>query len=269
MFHAGLSKFPSIFPMSKHAEYLEFAKLLAVKSGALISEYFGSHDVVTEFKSDQSPVTVADREAELLIRKMILNRFPTHGLVGEEFGNENEDAEYVWVIDPIDGTKTFTTGVPLFGTIICLKHKGEPIIGMVHQPVLNQILLGDGVKCWLNDKEVSVRKKTKIEDAVLLTSDPIDPGRYKGEAKWNKLIQKVKLYRTWGDCYGYLLLASGWADIMVDPIVSPWDFQAMIPIIKGANGCITNWEGEDPLNGNSVIASNKVLHRKVVDILND
>lgn len=255
--------------MSKVAEYLEFSKLLAVKSGALISEYFGSHDVQVELKEDQTPVTIADREAEKLIRKMILNRFPDHGIIGEEYGNENAGADYVWMIDPIDGTKTFTTGVPLFGTVICLKHKGVPIMGMVHQPVLNQILLGDGESAWLNDKKVSVRKTTKIEDAVLLTTDPINPGRFKGDSKWNKLVQKVKLYRTWGDCYGYLLLASGWADIMVDPIVAPWDFQAMIPIIRGANGCITNWEGEDALKGNSVIASNKVLHRKIIDFLND
>ncbi len=254
---------------SKHTEFLEFSKILALKSGALISEYFGSHEVEVETKDDTSPVTIADREAELLIRKMIQNRFPDHGIIGEEFENEREDADYVWVIDPIDGTKTFTTAVPLFGTVICLKYKGDPIVGTVHQPILNQLLLGDGENCWLNDKPVRVRKTSHIEEAVLLTSDALNPGRFKGDAKWNKLVQKVKLYRTWGDCYGYLLLATGWADIMVDPIVEPWDFQAMIPIIRGANGCITNWEGEDPLNGNSVVASNKVLHRKVIDLLND
>jgi myo-inositol-1(or 4)-monophosphatase len=254
--------------MSKYQEYLEFAKLLAVKSGALISEYFGSRDVETQIKADQTPVTIADREAELLIRKMINNRFPTHGIIGEEFGNEREDADYVWLVDPIDGTKSFTSAVPLFGTVVCLRHKGEAVMGMVHQPNLNQILLGDGETAWLNDKVVSVRKTSRIEDAVLLTSDPINPGRYKGESKWNQLVGKVKLYRTWGDCYGYLLVASGWADIMVDPIVAPWDFQAMIPIIRGAGGCITNWEGEDPQKGNSVIASNKILHRKVIDLLN-
>jgi histidinol phosphatase-like enzyme (inositol monophosphatase family) len=255
--------------MSKYADYLEFSKLLAVKSGALITEYFGSNDLETELKSDQSPVTKADREAELLIRKLITNRYPTHGIIGEEFGSEREDADYVWVIDPIDGTKSFTCAVPLFGTVICLKHKGEPVMGMVHQPNLNQILLGDGEHAWLNDKLVSVRKTSRIEDAVLLTSDPVNPGRYKGDNRWNRLVSKVKIYRTWGDCYGYLLLASGWADIMVDPIVAPWDFLAMIPIIRGANGCITNWEGEDPIKGNSVIASNKILHRKVIDLLND
>ena len=183
--------------------------------------------------------------------------------------NENEGADYVWMIDPIDGTKTFMSGVPLFGTVICLKYKGDPIMGMVHQPVLNQILIGDGETTWLNEKPVSVRKTTKIEDAVLLTSDPINPARYKGELKWNKLAANVKLYRTWGDCYGYMMVASGWADIMVDPIVSPWDFHAMIPIIRGANGAITDWEGEDALKGNSVVASNKILHRKVIDFLND
>ena len=255
--------------MSKIAEYLEFSKLLAVKSGALISDYFGSHKVEATLKDDQSPVTVADKEAETLIRKMIENRYPDHGIVGEEFGSVREDADHVWMIDPIDGTHSFTCAVPLFGTIVCLKQKGEPILGMVHQPVLNQILLSDGESTWLNDQVVKVRKTQRIEDAVLLTSDPNNPGRYKGEAKWNKLTRQVRLYRTWGDCYGYLLLATGWADIMVDPIVSPWDFQAMIPIIKGANGTITNWEGEDPIRGNSVIASNKVLHRKVIDFLND
>ncbi len=257
------------FEMSKIAEYLEFANLLAVKSGALISGHFGSHDLKVELKADQTPVTQADREAETLLRKMILTRYPDHGIVGEEYGNENEDADYVWMIDPIDGTKTFMAGVPLFGTVLCLKHKGEPIMGLVHQPVLNQILIGDGETTWLNQKKVTVRKTSKIDEAILLTSDPINPGRYKGEVKWNKLAANVKLYRTWGDCYGYLLLASGWADIMVDPIVSPWDFHALVPIIRGANGVITDWEGEDALKGNSVVASNKVLHRKVIDLLND
>lgn len=255
--------------MSNIAEYLEFANLLAVKSGGLICSYFGSQNLATELKEDQTPVTQADREAEQLIRKMIHTRFPEHGIIGEEFGSENEEADYVWMIDPIDGTKTFMAGVPLFGTVLCLKYKGDPILGMIHQPVLNQILIGDGETSWLNGKQVSVRKTAKIEDAILLTSDPINPSRYKGDVKWNKLAANVKLYRTWGDCYGYLLLASGWADIMVDPIVSPWDFHAMVPIIRGANGVITDWEGEEALKGNSVIASNKVLHRKVVDFLND
>jgi len=255
--------------MSKIADYLEFANLLAVKSGALICKYFGTQDLPIELKEDQTPVTLADREAEKLIRRMIQTRFPDHGIVGEEFDDENPGADYVWMIDPIDGTKTFMNAVPLYGTVICLKYKGDPIMGMVHQPNLNQILLGDGEKAWLNGKEVSVRKTAKIEDAVLLTSDPVNPGRYKGELKWNKLVSNVKLYRTWGDCYGYLLVASGWADIMVDPIVSPWDFHGLIPIIRGANGAITDWEGEEALKGNSVIASNKILHRKVVDFLND
>jgi histidinol phosphatase-like enzyme (inositol monophosphatase family) len=254
--------------MSKVAEYLEFANLLAVKSGGLICNYFGSQDLSSELKEDQTPVTIADREAESLIRRMIQTRFPAHGILGEEFGIENEGADYQWVIDPIDGTKTFMTGVPLFGTVICLKYKGEPLLGCIHQPILNQILIGDGETTWLNGKEVKVRKTARIEDAILLTSDPINPGRYKGEVKWNKLVSNVKLYRTWGDCYGYLLLASGWADIMVDPIVSPWDFHGIIPIIRGANGAITDWQGEDALKGNSVIAANKILHRKVIELLN-
>ena len=257
-----------IFQMSKIAEYLEFANLLAVKSGALISDHFGSHELKVELKDDHTPVTQADLEAEKLIRKMIHTRFPDHGILGEEFEPVQEDADYVWMIDPIDGTKTFTAGVPLFGTVLCLKYKGDPIMGLIHQPILNQILIGDGETTWLNGKEVKVRKTAKIEDAILLTSDPINPGRYKGEVKWNKLASQVKLYRTWGDCYGYFLLATGWADIMVDPIVSPWDFHGIIPIIKGANGTITDWEGEDALKGNSVVASNKVLHRKVIDVLN-
>ncbi|MDD4348401.1 MAG: histidinol-phosphatase [Opitutales bacterium] len=256
--------------MSKYSEYMEFAKILAMKSGTLINSYFGEKNISTEWKADETPVTVADREAESLIRRLIKNRYPKHGIIGEEFGNENEDADYVWIIDPIDGTKTFTAGVPLFGTVVCLKYKDQPIVGMVHQPVLNKLLIGDGETTWLNDQVVTVRKTQKLEDAILLTTDPLNPGRYKGEARWNKFVQKVKLYRTWGDCYGYMMLASGWADIMIDPIVAPWDFMAMLPIIKGAGGAITDWEGNDPsCGGNSIIASNKVLHRKVVEFLND
>ncbi len=255
--------------MSKYADYIEFMKLLAVKSGATILKYYGDTALETELKEDMTPVTAADREAEQMIRKLIKNRFPDHGIIGEEYGTENENADFVWLIDPIDGTKSFTVAVPLYGTVVCLRYKGLPVVGMIHQPNLNLLMIGDGSTTWLNDVEVKVRKCAKLEDAILLTSDPLNPARYKGELKWNKLIQKVKTYRTWGDCFGYLRLASGWADIMVDPIVEPWDFQAMIPIIKGAGGSITNWEGSDPLNGNSVVASNKVLHRKVIELLND
>lgn len=244
-------------------------KELAATSAAVINPYFRQDSLHVETKGDQTPVTKADRESEEVMRKLINDRFPEHGIIGEEFGVEGGDREFVWVLDPVDGTRTFAAGVPLFGTLICLKQNGQPILGAIHQPILKQLLIGDGKGAWLNDKRVQVRPSPALEKSVLLTTDSRRFDQLKNGKRWNQLAGSVELYRTWGDCYGYLLVASGWADIMVDPIVAEWDFFPMIPIIRGAGGVITDYEGNDPVKGNSVIAASPELHAKVLEILHD
>ena len=248
--------------------YRTFAVKLAEESGDLIRRYFAQPDLSVETKSDQSPVTVADRGAEELMRGRINAAFPSHGIIGEEMGNEREDAEFVWVLDPIDGTKSFMTACPLFGTLIALLHHGQPVLGVIHQPILRQLMLGDGTQTTLNDRPVRVRSTVRLEDATLLTSDPLNPAKYQNGPAYDALAQSARLVRTWGDCYGYLLLAGGWADIMVDPIMNPWDIQALIPVVRGAGGVITDWQGRDPVKANSIVAASPSLHAKVIEQLN-
>jgi histidinol phosphatase-like enzyme (inositol monophosphatase family) len=248
--------------------YRSFLIELAEKSGAFIQPFFGDPNLAVEIKGDESPVTQADRGAEELLRALIAKKFPTHGIIGEEFGSENAAAEFVWVLDPIDGTKAFITGVPLWGTLIALLHRGQPVLGCIHQPILRQLMLGDGRETTLNGRAVCVRSCARIEDATLLTSDPLNPGKYQNGAAYAALVERARLVRTWGDCYGYLLVAGGWADVMLDPIMNPWDIAALVPVIRGAGGTITDWQGADPVAGKSIVAAASGLHAQVIAALN-
>lgn len=246
-----------------------FVRKLATKSAAIITPYFANNNLEVEMKADMTPVTHADRTAEAAMREMIHREYPSHGIIGEEYGEENTDAEFVWVLDPIDGTKSFASGCPLFGTLIGLLHEGNPALGAINQPILNQFCYGDCRATTCNGKRVRLRPTTSLRDASLLTTDIKDIFAHQSGANFEDLAKQVKLFRTWGDCYGYLLLATGWADIMIDPILSRWDFLPLMPIIQGADGIITAWDGSDPLKGNhSIVAANKLIHARVVEILN-
>ena len=248
-------------------EYKEFCNLLADVSGKIIKQYFRSEFSI-ETKMDESPVTIADKKAEEAMRELIMKEFPHHGILGEEFGKHNTDAEYQWILDPIDGTKSFICGTVTFGTLIALKKNGEPILGVINQPILQEYLIGDNQTAELNERAVKVRECNNIKEAVLLTTDHLNIEKYQDLKKFEKLMREVKLYRQWGDCYGYYLLATGFADIMMDPIMSPWDTMALIPIIKGAGGVITDYHGNDPVKGSSVIATTKGINEAVLKILN-
>jgi len=217
--------------MENLTEFKKFIYYLANISANIIKPYFRT-GMNIEHKEDNSPVTVADKNAEEAMRRAIVEEYPEHGIIGEEFGSYKEDAEYKWVLDPIDGTKSFICGVLSFGTLIALLKNDEPIL------------------------------------AVLLTTDHINIEEYQNLEKFEKLIRKVKLYRGWGDCYGYYLLATGFADVMIDPIMSFWDTMALIPIIKGAGGIITDYKGDDPVNGSSIIAASPGIHSQVIKCLN-
>ena len=254
--------------MSAYKHFIPFIKELALKSSDVILPYFANHDIVVEQKSDETPVTIADRKAEAVMRELIGQRYPDHGIIGEEYGNENLDAEYVWILDPIDGTKSFASACPLFGTLIALRRNGEPVLGAIHMPALGKLLIGDGDKTTLNDKPVQVRQTDTLADATLLTTDILFVEKYRNYAGFDRLIRKVKLFRTWGDCYAYFLLATGWADIVIDPIMEVWDVQALIPVIRGAGGKISAWDGGDPVQANAIIAATPALHTDIVEILN-
>jgi myo-inositol-1(or 4)-monophosphatase len=253
--------------MDEITEYKIFSRKLADASAGIIKQYFRTN-VTIESKVDTSPVTIADKKAEEVMRELISKSYPEHGLIGEEFGSENENAEYVWVLDPIDGTKSFISGAYSFGTLIALLKNGKPILGVYNQPILNDFLIGDNQTTEINGTTTKVRECINLSDAVLLTTDHLNVEKYQNIEKFNHLIKEVKLYRNWGDCYGYYLLATGYADIMIDPIMSPWDSLALIPIIKGSGGEISDYQGNDPSKGNSIIAASSSIHSQVISLLN-
>ena len=247
-------------------EFVDFSKALASASGDIITSYFRS-DFAVETKSDESPVTIADKQAEEIMREMIMKEYPAHGIIGEEFGDHNENAEYQWVLDPIDGTKSFVSGTFLFGTLIGLMKDGQPIVGTIHHPLTSHLLIGTGDETRLNGEIVKVRDTRKLRDAVMLYSDFIHVGQYQNGIAFQQLMGRTKYNRTWGDCHGYFLLATGYADIMLDPIMHLWDIVALIPVVEGAGGKITSWNGGPPLSGNGIIASNGPLHSQVMRVL--
>lgn len=248
--------------------YRTFLHELATASGDFIRPYFAQPGLAVETKDDTSPVTAADRGAEELMRRLIASRYPSHGVIGEEHGSDRPDVEWVWVLDPIDGTKTFITGVPLWGTLIALLHQGQPVLGAIHQPVLGQLCVGDGAATLLNGRPVRMRDCDRIEEATLLTSDWLMPAQHRHGPAFAALAGRARLARTWGDCYGYLLLAAGWADVMCDPVMNPWDIAALVPVIRGAGGVITDWRGGEPYPADSTVAAGPALHAQVVSALN-
>lgn len=248
--------------------YARFIGELCAVSAAVIEPYFANPDLAVELKADQTPVTLADRGAEEVMRALINRRFPGHGIIGEEYGSENADAEWVWVLDPVDGTKAFAVGCPLFGTLIALLHQGRPVLGAINHPLLKKLVLGDGQTTTLNGRPVRVRDCARLEDAILLSNDLDRPARLQSAAGWAALTSRVKTLRTWADCYAYQLLAWGGADIATDPIMSPWDLLALIPVVEGAGGVITDWQGRPAVTGKSIVAAGPRLHGEVIRLLN-
>ncbi|MDP4116212.1 MAG: inositol monophosphatase family protein [Bacteroidota bacterium] len=247
-------------------DILKFITHLSNESGKIVNSYFRT-ELNVESKKDDSPVTIADKKAEEKLREIIMKEVPEHGIIGEEFGKYKEDAEYQWILDPIDGTKSFISGSVLFGTLICLLKNNTPIYGAINLPMLNQFVIGDNEETLLNGVKVHVKNCPDISRAVVLTTDIKNIEKYRDISKFNNLIKKSSIFRTWGDCYGYYLVASGYADVMIDPIMSIWDTAAVIPVIRGAGGLITDFNGLDALNSDSVIAGSPVVQKQVVELL--
>ena len=257
----------SVLSSSDHSALIAFIRLLADESGEIIRRYFrGGYSV--DSKTDETPVTIADRQAEERMRELIRQRYPSHGILGEEYGHHQPEAPFQWVLDPIDGTKNFISHGYLFGTLIALVHEQKALLGAIHQPIVQDLLIGDGGTAWLNGDPVRVRACAGIEEAVFLTTDHYNVANFHNGPAFEKVAQRAALYRTWGDCHGYYLVAVGGADVMTDPVMNFWDRAALVPIIEGAGGRITDWQGGDPLYGNGVIASGGDIHEELIRLLN-
>lgn len=247
-------------------EFIDFITYLSEEAAKEIMTHYGP-DVTVDHKSDASPVTLADRNAEKRIRALISEKYPEHGIIGEEYGSQSADADFVWVLDPVDGTKSFISGVPLFATLIALLYKGRPVIGAINQPVLKQLVIGDCTQTTLNGKPISGREERPLSKATLCTTDPIRKALWQNDADWSALPPKTALYRSWGDAGGYILLCSGFTDIMCDPTMEIWDCAAIIPCLLGAGFTVTDWQGGDAFDGRSIIAAKASLHREVMRTL--
>lgn len=220
-------------------DLFEFAQHLARIGGENTLNYFRqSFEVMT--KADASPVTVADRSTEELLRAEIEKRFPNDGIIGEEYGVKQGDSGRKWILDPIDGTKSFVRGYPGYGTLVGLAEGDEPLIGVINCPAMGEMVSAyKGGGCWLNGVSCHVSKTADLSQATLCSSDFRDCFRYLGEQTMLQLFEKTGLQRTWGDCYGFLMLAAGRIDLMLDPKLQVWDLAAIIPIIEEAGGSVT------------------------------
>ena len=254
---------------SVSAELVALANGLADAARPIAVRYFRT-PVTVDDKSDLSPVTIADREAETAMRALLAKHVPDHGIFGEEHGSERTDAEYVWVLDPIDGTKAFITGLPIFGTLIALLHRGVPVLGIIDQPILKERWLGAaGRPSTLNDRPIKVRTCTSLGKAYMYSTAPLMfPGPI--AKRHEALAEKVKLFRWGGDCYAYGLLAAGHVDLVVENSLKLYDFAALAPVIKGAGGLITDWKGGELTmhsDGSVLAAGDPAIHRAAAAVL--
>jgi histidinol phosphatase-like enzyme (inositol monophosphatase family) len=245
---------------------LDFATDAAWQAGKITLSYFGT-GIVPELKSDQTPVTVADRQAENLLRTLIEARFPDHAVLGEEYGESNQGARYRWILDPIDGTKSFVQGVPLYGVLIGLERDGEPLLGVCYLPALDEMVAaGQGLGCTLNGRRIRVSAVKEMADAVFLTSDVAAFSKRGRQDVYHKLEQATRLSRTWGDCYGHILVAMGRAEMMLDAAMNVWDCAALLPILQEAGGTFTDWEGNATIHGPDAFSTNGHLFKRVLEV---
>ena len=236
---------------------------------AVTMRYF-RNDFVTETKSDASPVTIADRECEERLRERIRTAFPDHGVIGEEHGSDRPGASWVWVLDPIDGTKAFVSGRPLFGTLIALCRDGEPVLGIIDCPAVDDRWVGvDGRPTTHNDMPCRTRPCARLEDALMYSTSPYMFGGDDDDA-YQRLRARVKYPLFGGDCHNYGLAASGWVDLVVEAQMKVHDWAALVPIASGAGGRLTDWSG-DPLHfasdGRVLMAGDERAHRAAVEVL--
>jgi len=253
---------------------LDLARRIAAEAGELTLRYFQRPELAVDLKADRSPVTVADREAEQLLRGRIAEAFPDDAILGEEFGEQAGTSGFRWVLDPIDGTKSFVHGVPLYGTLVGIQQDEQPVIGVICVPALSEtVYAARGNGAWYvrgSAAPVPARVSTvaKLEGSLYSTTDPKSFALRKsghGKGAHAALQSAARLVRTWGDCYGYLLVAVGRADVMVDPLMNVWDAAAVAPIIEEAGGRFTDFLGRATISGGDAVATNGLIHEAVLE----
>jgi histidinol phosphatase-like enzyme (inositol monophosphatase family) len=218
-----------------------------------------------EAKGDGTPVTIADREAERLVRARVERRYPDHAILGEEFGESNEGARVRWILDPVDATRSFMRGVPLYGVLIGIEVEGVSVVGVAHFPPLRETLAaGAGLGCTLNGTPCRVSPVSRLEDAVVSTTDVERILSRPEGAGWRRLQQRASFSRTWGDCYGHALVATGRIEAQVDPVMASWDAGPFLTIVTEAGGRFTTLNGEATLHGGSGVSTNGLLHEVVL-----
>ena len=243
------------------------AEELARAAGEVALGYFGTR-IEVETKADDTPVTIADREAESLLRAEIRRRYPDHGIVGEEHGEVLPGASVRWILDPIDGTKSFVHGVPLWGVLIGIELEDEPVVGVIHLPALGEtVAAAKDLGCRWNGRPCAVSPETRLDRSLVLTTDESIYHGHPTEAGWRELAAAARVTRSWGDCYGHVLVATGRAQVMVDPVLNPWDAAPLLPILTEAGGCFTDVSGEPTIHGGSGVSSNPALHPRVLKLL--
>ena len=249
--------------------FLALALHLADAAGEVIRPYFRKPLAIRD-KPDLTPVTAADRAAEAAMRALIEARFPDHGIVGEEFGRVREDAEFVWTLDPIDGTNSFISGVPLFGTLIALTRAGHPILGIIDQPVSRERWVGAaGRPTTLNGAAIRCRACPTLAAATLFATTP-DMFRGEDAASFARVSAAIKLTRFGADCYAYGLVATGFVDLVLEASLKPYDFCAMVPIVEGAGGVATDWRGGSlhlASDGRILVAGDRRVHGAALALL--
>ena len=257
---------------SEIQDRLELAISLAHRAGQLTLEFFQQDHLFVERKADHSPVTIADRRAEQLLREEIRRQFRDDAIVGEEFGEQTGTSGYRWILDPIDGTKSFISGVPLYGTLIGVEHLQQAVAGVIEMPALQEcVYAARGGGAWYiqgvqSPRPTRVSDRAKLADGLFVTSQ-VDSFWTRGAAEAYLALEKqAYITRTWGDCYGYLLVATGRAEVMVDPIMNIWDAAAMQPIIEEAGGAFTDWQGQPTIYSGEAIGCNRLVLDDVLAI---
>jgi histidinol phosphatase-like enzyme (inositol monophosphatase family) len=250
----------------------DFARHIAWEAGRLTLRYFDKENVAVDRKADTSPVTVADREAELLLREHIRREFPEDGIVGEEFGEDAGTSGYRWIVDPIDGTKSFISGVPLYGTLVGVECAGRSIIGVIALPALQIGVDGArGQGAWQTwpDRDRSPARVSpidKLREGVLVTTDVAGFIDRNAEDAFHELCGTAWYARTWGDCYGYFLVATGRALAMIDPAMNLWDAAAVQPILEEAGGTFSDWCGQPTITAGEGLATNKLVLDEILAV---
>ena len=249
-------------------EYFQFATETAYLAGRLTLGYYQT-GVQVDFKSDDTPVTVADRKAEELIRSRIEKAYPRHAIIGEEFGlKESQGASHRWIIDPIDGTKSFLRGVPLYGVLLGLEIDGQVEVGAAYLPALDEMVAAaTGLGCWWNGRPAHVSTISSMDKAIVTCTSTKTFARYGRQAAWERILKACYHQVGWSDAFGYMLVATGRAELMLDPVVSVWDCGPFPPILREAGGYFGDWQGKATIYGNEAIATTQTLLPEILGLI--